>query len=153
VPPKPLPFETLHGGSAIRFLGSVYATAQNIFISSSWRLHHVRMTREAGQGSGSSERMGGYDQFSSLLFYVLEIIYVSYVHLCCFVCSHRIISSVLSYYNMLYLLVLILVMLFMLLSDYFQLFQHNTCTMLICVLYLYDSYALCSHDPYCYGYI
>jgi hypothetical protein len=60
------------------------------------------------QGSGSSERMGGYDQFSFLLFYILQFIYVSYVHLCCFVCSHRIISSVLSYYNMLYLLVLIL---------------------------------------------
>jgi hypothetical protein len=26
-----LPFETLHEGSAIRFLGSVYATAQNVF--------------------------------------------------------------------------------------------------------------------------
>jgi hypothetical protein len=57
--------------------------------------------------------MGGYDQFSSL------IIYVSYVHLCCFVCSHRIIQTVISYYimtclmfvhasNMLYLFVLIL---------------------------------------------
>ena len=53
------------------------------------------MTREVGQGSGSSERMGGYDQFSSLLFYILHIIYV--------VCT-----SVLSYYNMLYLSVLIL---------------------------------------------
>jgi hypothetical protein len=53
------------------------------------------MAREVGQGTGSSERMGGYDQFSSLLFYILHIIYV--------VCS-----SVLSYYNMLYLSVLIL---------------------------------------------
>jgi hypothetical protein len=53
------------------------------------------MTRETGQGSGSSERMGGYDQFSSLLFYILHIIYV--------VCT-----SVLSYYNMSYLSVLIL---------------------------------------------
>jgi hypothetical protein len=53
------------------------------------------MTREVGQGSGSSERMGGYDQFSSLQFYILHIIYV--------VCSF-----VLSYYNMLYLSVLIL---------------------------------------------
>jgi hypothetical protein len=52
------------------------------------------MTREVGQGSGSSERMGGYDQFSSLLFYILHIIYV--------VCT-----SVLSYYDMLYLSVLI----------------------------------------------
>ncbi|AQK62764.1 PLASMODESMATA CALLOSE-BINDING PROTEIN 3 isoform X1 [Zea mays] len=48
VPPKPVPFETLHGGSAIRFLVSVYATAQNIY----------DMTKEVGQGSGS-ERMGG----------------------------------------------------------------------------------------------
>jgi hypothetical protein len=48
------------------------------------------MTREAGQGSGSSERMGGYDQFNFLL------------------CSNDFISSVLSYYNMLYLSVLIL---------------------------------------------
>jgi hypothetical protein len=66
------------------------------------------MTREAGQGSGSSERMGGYDQFISLLFYVLQIIYVSYIHLCCFISSNDFISSILSYYNMLYLSVLIL---------------------------------------------
>jgi hypothetical protein len=66
------------------------------------------MTREVGQGSGSSERMGGYDQFISLLFYVLQIIYVSYIHLCCFICSNDFISSVLSYYNMSYLSILIL---------------------------------------------
>jgi hypothetical protein len=58
-------------------------------------LHLDRMTKEVGQGSGSSERMRGYDQFSSLQFYILHIIYV--------VCSF-----VLSYYNMLYLSVLIL---------------------------------------------
>jgi hypothetical protein len=63
--------------------------------------------------------MRGYDRFISLLFYVLQIIYVSYVHLCCFLCSREFISSVLSYYimtclmsvhasNMLYLFVLIL---------------------------------------------
>ena len=63
--------------------------------------------------------MGGYDRFISLLFYVLQIIYVSYVHVYCFVCNHEFISSVLSYYimtclmsvhasNMLYLFVLIL---------------------------------------------
>jgi hypothetical protein len=52
--------------------------------------------------------MGGYDQFMSLLFCVLQIIYVSYIHLCCFICSHDFISSVLSYYDMLYLFVLIL---------------------------------------------
>jgi hypothetical protein len=34
------------------------------------------MTREAGQGSRSSERMEGYDCFISLLFYVLQIIYM-----------------------------------------------------------------------------
>jgi hypothetical protein len=66
------------------------------------------MTRKAGQGSGSSERMGGYDQFIFLLFYVLQIIYVSYIHLCCFICSNDFISSVLSYYNMLYLSILML---------------------------------------------
>jgi hypothetical protein len=36
VPPKPVPFETLHEGSAIRFLGSVYATAQNISNMTFW---------------------------------------------------------------------------------------------------------------------
>jgi hypothetical protein len=71
--------------------------------SSSWR--HAR---EAGQGSGSSERMRGYDQFISLLFCVLQITYVSYIHLCCFICSHAFISSVLSFYNILYLFVLVL---------------------------------------------
>jgi hypothetical protein len=97
VPPKPVPFETLHGGSAIRFLGSVYATAQNI----------CDMTKEVGQGSGS-ERMGGYDQFISLLFCVLQIIYVLYMHLYCFMYSKEFISSVLLPYNVLYLFVLIL---------------------------------------------
>jgi hypothetical protein len=66
------------------------------------------MTREAGQGSRSLERMGGYDQFISLLFYILHIIYVSYIHLCCFIHSHDFILSVLSYYNMIDLSVLIL---------------------------------------------
>jgi hypothetical protein len=77
------------------------------------------MTKEVGQGSRSSKRMGGYDRFISLLFYILQIIYVSYVHLYCFVCNHEFISSVLSYYimtclmsvyasNMLYMFVLIL---------------------------------------------
>jgi hypothetical protein len=91
VPPKPVPFETLHGGSAIRFLGSASTRLPNVCRC----LRLDRMTREVGQGLGSSERMGGYDQFSSLQFYILHIIYV--------VCSF-----VLSYYNMLYLSVLIL---------------------------------------------
>jgi hypothetical protein len=75
------------------------------------------MTREVGQGSGSSERMGGYDQFISLLFYVFQIIYV--VHLYCFIYSHEFMQFILSYHimtclisvhasNMLYLFVLIL---------------------------------------------
>jgi hypothetical protein len=58
------------------------------------------MTREVGQGPGSSERMGGYDRFSSLPFYVLHIIYVLYVHLCCFVCSHEFIQTILTYHIM-----------------------------------------------------
>ena len=66
------------------------------------------MTREAVQGSGSSERMEGYDQFISLLFCVLQIIYGSYIHICCFICSHKFISAHMSYYNMSYLSVLIL---------------------------------------------
>jgi hypothetical protein len=125
VPPKPLPFETLHGGSTIRFLGSIYATARTSFWHPSGK--HILllpgifisydMTREVRQGSGSSERMGGYGQFSSLLFYVFQIIYV--VHLYCFIYSHEFIQSVLFYHimtclmsvhasNMLYLFVLIL---------------------------------------------
>jgi hypothetical protein len=35
-------------------------------------------------------------------------LYMSYIHLCCFICSNNFILSVLSYYNMLYLFVLIL---------------------------------------------
>jgi hypothetical protein len=41
--------------------------------------------------------MGGYDQFISLLFFILQIIYV---HTCCFIYSHKFIQSVLSYYIM-----------------------------------------------------
>jgi hypothetical protein len=117
-------------------------TAQNIF-SGSWSLHHVRMTRETGQESGSSERMGWYDQFSSLLFYVLQIIYGSYVHLCCFVCSHRIISSVLSYYIMLYLLVLILQS--CCLCYYLIIFS---CSIIIHVICLYAYYIYIIHILY-----
>ena len=89
MPPEPLPFETLHEGSTIRFLGSVYATAQSLLPAD--------MTSEVGQGSRSSERMAGYDQFISLLFFILQIIYV---HTCCFIYSHKFIQSVLSYYIM-----------------------------------------------------
>jgi hypothetical protein len=79
------------------------------------------MTREVGQGSGSSERMGGYDQFSSLLFYILHIIYV--------VCI-----SILSYYNMLYLSVLIL---------------QSSC--LYCYLFI-SSCSVIIHEPCLYTY-
>jgi hypothetical protein len=42
-------------------------------------------------------------------------------------------------------------MMFMFLSVYFQLFSQFTC---LSYLYdLYNSYVLCSHDPYCNGYI
>jgi hypothetical protein len=51
------------------------------------------MTREVGQGLGSMKRMGGYDQFSSLQFYILHIIYV----VCSFVLSYYK-SSCLYYY-------------------------------------------------------
>ena len=131
MPPKPLPFETVHGGSTIRFLGSVYATAQNIFFLA---ILPSDMTREAGQGSGSSKRMGGYDQFISLLFDVLQIIYGSYIHICCFVCSHKFISSDLSYYNMLYLFILIL----------------QSCC-LCCYLFIF-SFSIIIHVPCLYAY-
>jgi hypothetical protein len=96
------------------------------------------MTREAGQGSGSSERIGGYDQFISLLFYVLQIIYVSYIHLCCFICSNDFIISVLSYYNMLYLFVLIL----QLCCLCFYLFIFN-CSVSLHAYYIYMIHMLC----------
>jgi hypothetical protein len=48
--------------------------------------------------------MEWYDHFSSLPFYVLQIIYVSYVHLYCFVCIHEFIQSVLSYHIMTFLM-------------------------------------------------
>jgi hypothetical protein len=92
VPSKPLPFETLHEGSAIRFLGSVYATAQVVAVRHLLpRVLHLLpfiisydMTKEVGQGSGSSERMRGYDWFIYLLFYVFQIMLVSVVYPCCF---------------------------------------------------------------------
>jgi hypothetical protein len=101
------------------------------------------MTREAGQGSGSSERMGGYDQFMSLLFCVLQIIYVLYIHLCCFICSNDFISSVLSYYNMLYLFVLILQSCCL----YYYLFILS-CSMIILEPCLYTYYIYMIHMLY-----
>jgi hypothetical protein len=95
------------------------------------------MTREAGQGFGSSERMRGYDQFISLLFYVLQIIYVSYIHLCCFICSNDFILSVLSYYNMIYLFVLILQSCCL----YCYLFSFN-CSVILYVYHIYMIYMI-----------
>ena len=80
MPPKPLPFETLHEGSTIRFLESVYATAQTSVairgrLRTPSRLSHagageyllpgreiifILYNMEVGQESGSSKRMGGY---------------------------------------------------------------------------------------------
>jgi hypothetical protein len=80
--------------------------------------------------------MRGYDQFISLLFYVLQIIYVSYIHLCCFICSNDFISSILSYYNMLYLSVLILQCLC------FYLFIFN-CSVSLYAYHIYMIYMLC----------
>jgi hypothetical protein len=151
VPPKPLPFETLHEGSAIRFLGSVYATAR---VATAVRrllprvLHLYPfiisndMTKEVGQGSApcsfgliskisshpavffshnkpansafstinqrneqaaeSLERMGGYDWFISLLFYVFRIMLVSVVYPCCFKRCYESISFVQLYRFCLY---------------------------------------------------
>jgi hypothetical protein len=99
------------------------------------------MTREAGQGSGSLERMGGYDQFISLLFYVLQIIYVSYIHLCCFICSNDFISSVLSYYNMLYLFVLILQSCF--LCFYLFIFNYSVSLHAYYIYMIYMLHMLC----------
>jgi hypothetical protein len=65
--------------------------------------------------------MGGYDQFSSLQFYILHIIYV--------VCSFA-----LSYYNMLYLFVLIL---------------QSSC--LYCYLFI-SSCSTINHEPCLYTY-
>jgi hypothetical protein len=88
------------GDRQLGFLGSVYATARTpivVFITVKHLFLPGGMIREVGEGSGSSERMRGYDRFISLLFYILQIIYVSYVHVYCFVCNHDIISYVLSY--------------------------------------------------------
>jgi hypothetical protein len=134
VPPKPLSFETLHGGSAIRFLGSVYATAQNIFFF----LVTGDMIREAGQRSGSSERMAGYDQYNSLLFYVLQIIYV--VHLYCFVCSHRFIQTVLSYH----------IMIFLMFVHTIRISYLSVLILQLCCLYCYLFIFNCSFSLYAY---
>jgi len=103
VPPKPLSFGTLHGGSAIRFLGSVYATARRATVTIH-RLLPDRRRRHLLPGGGniffsygmskevagtSELRMGGYDRFIFSLFYVLHVSvvhqFVSYVQSCHFI--------------------------------------------------------------------
>jgi hypothetical protein len=76
--------------------------------------------------------MGGYDQFSPLLFYILHIMYV-------------VRSSILSYYNMLYLSILILQSFCL----YYYLFTfscsviiHETC---LYTYYIYMLYVLLIH--------
>jgi hypothetical protein len=81
--------------------------------------------------------MGGYDQFIYLLFCVLEIIYVSYIHLYCFICRNDFILSVLSYYNMIDLSVLI----FQSCCLYFYLFSFN-CSVSLHVYRIYMIYII-----------
>jgi hypothetical protein len=103
------------------------------------------MTREVGQGSGSSERMGGYDQFNSLTFYVLQIICVSYLHLCCFVCSHEFIQTVLSYHIMTFLMSVHAINI----TYMFVLILQSCC--LCCYLFIF-SYSIMMHAPCLYAY-
>jgi hypothetical protein len=55
------------------------------------------MTLETGQGSRSSERLGGYELFIFSLFYTFQNLYVSVVPACCFVCCHEYVSYILIY--------------------------------------------------------
>jgi hypothetical protein len=77
VPPKPLSFETLHGGSAIRFLGSVYATAQNIFFLTAWQVKVDKDLdpRSAWEGMINSALYC----FTFYILYMLSISTVSYI--------------------------------------------------------------------------
>jgi hypothetical protein len=61
------------------------------------------MTKEVGPGSGSSERMGGYDRFISLLFYAFLIMFVSVIYPCCFKHCYEFVSYIQSYRFSLYL--------------------------------------------------
>jgi len=95
VPSKLLSFETLHKGLAIRFLGSDYVTAQSIavvrlpqagsggFFLSGGKIVFILYIMKIGQGSGSSERMGGYDPFIFLLCFVFQSVHVAVVYLYC----------------------------------------------------------------------
>jgi len=89
--------------------------------------------------------MGGYDQLSSLLFYVLQIIYVSYVHLCCFVCSHEFIQTILSYHIMTFLMSVHAINI----SYLFVLILQSCC--LYCYLFTF-SCSIMLHVPCLYAY-
>ena len=98
MPPKPLSFETLHEGSAIRFWGSDYAIAQSTatvrlpqagsggFLFPGGKIVFILYIMEIGQGSGSSERTGGYDPFIFLLYFVFLFVHVAVV--CLFCCAY-----------------------------------------------------------------
>jgi len=98
VPSKPLPFETLHEGSAIRFVGSDYVTTQSTavvrlpqagfgrFLLPGGKIVFILYIMEIGQGSGSSQRMGGYDPFIFLLCFVFLFVHVAVV--CLVYCAY-----------------------------------------------------------------
>ena len=79
-------------------MGSVYATAQSTavvrlpqagsdgFLLSGGKIVFILYIMEVGQGSGSSERMGGYDPFIFLLCFVFLFIHVAVV--CLFCCAY-----------------------------------------------------------------
>ena len=111
MPPKPLSFGTLHGGSAIRFLGSVYATAQE---SPSPYVVFFPITGVSFleySMSTSESRTGGYDHFifSQFVPYVqncrfkrcLMSVSVKYMlcvcalllQSCCFICSLMLVAN------------------------------------------------------------
>jgi hypothetical protein len=87
VPPKPLPFKTLHRGSTIRFLGSIYATAQHpslysslvtsVFISYGWqeKLDKDQDPRNAWKGMINSVHY--YFTFCILYMFISIVSYVA----------------------------------------------------------------------------
>jgi hypothetical protein len=89
--------------------------------------------------------MGGYDQFSSLPFYALQFLYVSYVHLCCFICSHEVIQTVLSYCIMTFLMPVYAINI----SYLFVLILQSCC--LYCYLFIF-SCSIMLHVPCLYAY-
>jgi len=116
VPPKLLSFKTLHEGSTIRFLWSDYATAQSTavvrlpqagsggFLLPGGKIVFILYIIEIGQGSGSSERMGGYDPFIFLLCFVFLFVHVAVVCLVCCACYPSSVSYVLPCFFCFYLI-------------------------------------------------